>query len=92
MVDQSREKLDLTIFLIAMVSFLLVLLALAIPLAILYQDHCRNCCNQNSSERRLDETQVIFYLRKEASETTECHQEDQISCNSVTILKDQCSV
>ena len=57
-----------------------------------YLAYCRNICGQNSSECHLDDKiPAVFFVKTEASESLESHQEDEISV-CVSLINDQYSV
>jgi hypothetical protein len=81
-----------TIDIICMVIFFLATVGMWLYLGhMLFPAFCGNCCGQTSSRHCLDNTQAVFYVTKEASETTESHPEGQDSL-IVPLLNDQYSV
>ena len=56
-----------------------------------YLAYCRNSCGQNRSGCNLDTTEAMFYVTKEASETSESHQEGHTAF-IVSLRNDQYSV
>ena len=69
MVDQTVDVVIAVFFCVGVVSFWLALSHMV------YLAYCRNTCWQNRSGNHLDKTQAIFYVTKEASETSVFQQE-----------------
>ena len=80
--DYNKEFLIMAIFFITMVGLLVALGRM------LYRDFCRKRLRQNNSGPYLDQSQAIFYVTKEATVTTESHQDGETSY-IVYLLNDQ---
>ena len=85
MVLQTIDIIIAVCFCIGVVTFWLALCNMV------YFAYCRNSCEKNRSEYYVDKTQVIFYVTKEASETSESHQEG-LTDSIVSLLNDQYGV
>ena len=85
MVDQTKEIIIATFFYMGMICFWLALGYKA------YLAYCRNNFGKKSSECHLEKAQAIFYGTKDASETSESHQQGKTS-TIACLLNEQYSV